>query len=108
MGSPEPKEHRSLDVAKSVCGKAETYPPLSIVGQVVKTPAFHAGITGSIPVRCIDFFIDVHELKFDDQKGKSMYEMLLDDLLDKLEQNGIDTSKIKISEESDENSGLVV
>ena len=40
-----------------------------------------------------------------------MYEMLLDDLLDKLEQNGIDTSKIKISEEldeSDENSGPVV
>ena len=37
-----------------------------------------------------------------------MYEMLLDDLLDKLEQNRIDTSKIKISEESDENSGLVV
>lgn len=75
---------------------------------MVKTPAFHAGITGSIPVRCIDFVIDVCELKSDDQKGKSMHEMLLDDLLDKLEQNGIDTSKLKISEESDENSGLVV
>ena len=37
-----------------------------------------------------------------------MYEMLLDDLLDKLEKNGIDISKIKISEESDENSGSVV
>ena len=37
-----------------------------------------------------------------------MHEMLLDDLLDKLEQNGIDTSKIKISEESDENFGPVV
>ena len=37
-----------------------------------------------------------------------MYEVLLDDLLDKLEQNGIDTSKIKISEESDEISGPVV
>ena len=37
-----------------------------------------------------------------------MYEMLLDDLLDELEKNGIDTSKIKISEESDENSGPVV
>ena len=29
-----------------------------------------------------------------------MYEMLLDDLLDKLEKNGIDISKIKISEVS--------
>lgn len=37
-----------------------------------------------------------------------MYEILLDDLLDELEKNGIDTSKIKISEESDENSGRVV
>lgn len=37
-----------------------------------------------------------------------MYEMLLDDLLDELEKNGIDASKIKISEESDENSGPVV
>ena len=37
-----------------------------------------------------------------------MYEMLLDDLLDELEKNGIYTSKIKISEESDENSGPVV
>ena len=37
-----------------------------------------------------------------------MYEMLLDDLLDELEKNGIDTSKLKISEESDENSGRVV
>ena len=37
-----------------------------------------------------------------------MYEMLLDDLLDELEKNGIDTSKLKISEESDENSGPVV
>ena len=37
-----------------------------------------------------------------------MYEILLDDLLDELEKNGIDTSKIKISEESDENSSPVV
>ena len=37
-----------------------------------------------------------------------MYELLLDDLLDELEKNGIDTSKIKISEESDENFGPVV
>lgn len=37
-----------------------------------------------------------------------MHEILLDDLLDELEKNGIDTSKIKISEESDENSGPVV
>ena len=37
-----------------------------------------------------------------------MYEMLLDDLLDELEKNGIDTSKIKISEELDENFGPVV
>lgn len=37
-----------------------------------------------------------------------MYELLLDELLDELEKNGIDTSKIKISEESDETSGPVV
>lgn len=52
--------------------------------------------------KSLDFRKSVH------QKGKSMYEMLLDDLLDKLEKNGIDISKIKISEESDENSGPVV
>lgn len=33
-----------------------------------------------------------------------MYEMLLDDLLNKLKKNGIDISKLKISEDiSDEN-----
>lgn len=37
-----------------------------------------------------------------------MCELLLDELLDELEKNGIDTSKIKISEESDENFGPVV
>lgn len=31
------------------------------------------------------------------------YQLSLDDLLDSLEQNGIDTSKLKIKEEQDEN-----
>ena len=31
-----------------------------------------------------------------------MYELLLEDLLDALEKSGIDVSKLKISEESDE------
>lgn len=36
-------------------------------------------------------------------RGDNMYEMLLNDLLDKLKENGIDISKLKISEEiSDE------
>ena len=36
-------------------------------------------------------------------RGDNMYKMLLDDLLNKLEKNGIDISKLKISEEiSDE------
>ena len=55
-----------------------------------------------------DEFKSLDVRKSDHQKGKSMYEMLLDDLLNELEKNGIDTSKIKISEESDENSGPVV
>lgn len=32
-----------------------------------------------------------------------MYEMLLDDLLEALENNGIDTSKLNIIEENDDN-----
>lgn len=36
------------------------------------------------------------------KRGIIMYEMLLDDLLEALENNGIDTSKLNIIEENDD------
>ena len=36
------------------------------------------------------------------KRGVIMYEMLLDDLLETLENNGIDTSKLNIIEENDD------
>lgn len=38
---------------KSVCGKAEAYPTMSTVGQVVKTLPFHGGNRSSILLQCI-------------------------------------------------------
>lgn len=65
------------------------------VGQVVKTSAFHAGITGSIPVRRINLFL----------KGLKMssnnYQLLLSDLLKSLEEKGIDITKLNVIEEKD-------
>lgn len=37
----------------------------------------------------------------------TMYELLLDDLLKKLEENGIDTSKLNIIEDTDETENVV-
>lgn len=38
---------------KSVCGKAEAYPTMSTVGQVVKTLPFHGSNRSSILLQCI-------------------------------------------------------
>ena len=42
-------------------------------------------------------------LKILKKRGMIMYEMLLDDLLEALENNGIDTSKLNIIEKNDDN-----
>ena len=42
-------------------------------------------------------------LKILKKRGIIMYEILLDDLLEALENNGIDTSKLNIIKENDDN-----